>query len=413
MKKAYLYILALLAFALLVGLAVRLTNPSQQPEGSRSARGGQKGSSSSSAVASSRVPDRPGTTSEAASSGSVPLSFSDRLKKQTEEALLDPNPSTRAVRIAAILEKLSPENFKGIVAAFAEEKKLHGRTYLPEWTLVVRRAGEVMGREAVDFFITEKNFGATKEALEGWAAKDPARAFEWLTRDASAEIRAQTMGAAIRGLLLSEPDLAITALEAIPQERRKNYTNDFAAGLVRSVGLDKAESLINSMLGRSGPGGKDAESYGRIWKDFATIKIQTAHAKGNAEEAINWLTPQIGSPYVDNVTLVTAMERYARVAPEKAAAWLEKVNDARPVGDTVGYRALLATWLQKSGPQAVDNWVQAQGTQPRYDRIAEQYSVVLAARNPLDAAKWAATIRDPAIRDKALQQVQNSTKKKS
>lgn len=365
------------------------------------------------AATSTAARSGPGAATAASGAASPALSPADELKKETAAALLEPSTSDRALKIAAILKKLSRENWPGIRQAFADEKRLHGRSHIAEWDLMTHRAGEVMGREAVEFLLAEdlraqNNLGATRNALTGWAAKDPGAALEWLSREAGEDTRRKVMGAAIRGLILSEPDLAIAAFESIAPERRVAYTRDFASGLVRSVGLERAEALITGMVARSGgsdPAGNPGTNA--IMKDFALIKLQTAAGKGAIEEAIAWLTPQLAQAHVDQALIVSAVEKYAWASPEKAAAWLHTYNDGRSARQQpfLGYPVLLSTWIERSGAPAVGEWLQTQTGHRYYDRLALNYATLLAPQNSAEATRWAGTIKDPALKADALARV--------
>lgn len=128
---------------------------------------------------------------------------------------------------------------------------------------------------------------------------------------------------------------------------------------------------------------------------------------GAIEEAIAWLTPQLGQPHVDQALIVSAVEKYAWAAPEKAAAWLHAFNDARLARQQapLGYPVLLSTWIARSGAPAVGEWLHTQAGHRHYDRLALNYAALLAPQNPAEAARWAGTIKNPALQADALARV--------
>lgn len=88
------------------------------------------------------------------------------------QALREPNLTERALRIAEVMRKMSAENWRGLLAAFAEEKQL-GREHGDVRLLLAQRAGEVVGVDAVRHFLGSDDPEATRAALTGWAIKNP------------------------------------------------------------------------------------------------------------------------------------------------------------------------------------------------------------------------------------------------
>ncbi|MDO8544775.1 MAG: hypothetical protein Q7S40_30395 [Opitutaceae bacterium] len=338
------------------------------------------------------------------------------MRRELLRALREPNLTERVLLIAAVMQKLSAENWQGMLEAFAEEKNLYGRQHGDVRLLLAQRAGEVVGLDALKYFLRSEDGEATRAALTGWAIKNPVAALEWLGKEASPETRRQFIGAAIRGLALTEPDLAISELESIPIERRKNYTSRFVDSLVRSTGLDGTEALLGGMIKRATATNTLKDDYlANIFWDFAQLKIEQAYTTGDILGLANWLQAYVGQPYVNAAIVGAVVNRYARTDPLKAFQWLESYNRqnmAAGQANTVGYDFLMNAWTQKEGTEAVGRWLSQMTAHPHYDRIAQRYSGVVAAKDPASAMRWAATIKDPAIKSAAVNYIQDLNKPK-
>jgi hypothetical protein len=102
--------------------------------------------------------------------------------------------------------------------------------------------------------------------------------------------------------------------------------------------------------------------------------------------------------------------------PHKAFQWLESYNRdnlAAGAKNTVGYDFLMAAWTQKAGVEPVGQWLGQMTAHPHYDRIAQRYSAVVAAKNPDAALRWAETIKNPTIKAAAVDYIKGVGKPKS
>ncbi len=340
----------------------------------------------------------------------------EAMRRELLSALREPNLTERVLLIAAAIQKLSPENWRGMLAAFAEEKQLHGRPHGDVRLLLAQRAGEVVGVDALRHFLSGDDPEATRAALTGWAVKNPAAALAWLGNEASAETRRQFIGAAIRGLALTEPDLAILEFENIPIERRMNYTNRFVDSLVRAAGVDGTEALVRDMIKSAAAANTLGNDYiGNIFWDLAQVKIDQARTTGDIVRLADWVQQHVGQPYVNPAIVGAVVDGYARKDPLKAFQWLESYNRQNMSAgqpNTVGYDFLMNAWTQKEGVEAVGRWLGEQTTHPHYDRITQRYSAILATKDPDAALRWAGTIRDAGLKAAAVNQIKATAKPK-
>jgi hypothetical protein len=356
-----------------------------------------------------------GTVGPALVTGAVPSSGSkvDRAKiyQQMLTALNEPISTERWMLLAGVLQGLSASNWQGGLQALDDERKLHGRDHADARAFFVRRAGEVIGLDAVAYFLETKDAGAARSALTGWASKSPADALAWLARQSGETGSAPFVGDAIRGLALVEPDLAISFLESVPMADRKKYTPGLVSTVVRTAGVEQSQKLVDDMIARAQANGALGERYlADIFRDLTDIKSRRASLSANIDPAMAWLDQHIGQPYLDGEAVRNAAGQFANQDPLKTITWLDTVNARAkfPGFTAVGYGYVFDTWTNKSGLEPAASWLSGNPTHPSYDRIASHYVDLAVSKDPGLATKFAGTIKDPAIRTSALAQIEKA-----
>jgi hypothetical protein len=328
------------------------------------------------------------------------------LEAETMAALRQPSATDKYSSLMAIFKKLSPGNWRGVLEAFDQERKLTGLAHPEAFELFIRRAGEVAGKDVVGFFLSSNNMRDANSAMMGWASKSPEDALSWLGQQTSADARQKMLGGAIRGLALSEPDLAVKTLEGVPVQDRNKYTQEFVTSMVRSAGIEGAQALVETMVGHATKNGElNADYIKSVFSDYALLRLQQASATGQVASAVNWLDQYIGQPYLDKSVITSATASLARQNPQETFRWLEAVNTTMAktgAQDSVGYRVLLDTWANKEGQPVVSSWLQTQTANPQYDQLAYQYTAILAHQGSASATQWANSIQNSATRQNAL-----------
>jgi len=241
-----------------------------------------------------------------------------------------------------------------------------------------------------------------RTALTGWAFANPAESLAWLGKEASPSIHRQFAGAAIRGLAATEPDLAISLLEGIPLERRKNYINEVMPTIIRSSGIQQAEQLMNDILTRATAAGTIKDPYIEgLFRQFAEGKLRRAFQAGDGLQAADWVGSLVGQPYVPTGIVRMTAENLAKTDPQQALKWLDTVsaNANYPPNAPIGYETVANLWARKDGPGVVSQWLGANSNHPHYDTLVSQYVAVLGDTDRKAAGQWAASIHDPKVRE--------------
>lgn len=348
--------------------------------------------------------------------GSAGPGARDEMLAATSAALQNGKLPEGYFAFAGVLQQLTRDNWRQVRQGFEEERKRTGLGHPPLVEVFVRRAGEVAGRDAVDYFLKNGWGGNTNEAtaswvsneaMIGWASQNPAEALQWLGHDADPETRRKLMGAAIRGLALTEPDLAVKTLEDQPAKERSKYTHELVTSALRAVGIAGAQRLVEGMIARAAENDQLKEAYLRnVVHDYCSMRIYQATASGTVADALDWMNRRLGQPYFDNGVITEVTRRFTLENPPEAFRWLEGVNNTLMRGgetSPVGYRMLLDAWKAKEGAPAVETWLRAQQSHPHYDYLARQYTAIVVEQDTNKALGWANTIKDAAIKQEAMQ----------
>ncbi len=362
------------------------------------------------ATANAKETPRPGApTSAPAKPSPAPRALGTAdIHEQMTAVLRTTVMTEKFMQLGAVLAQLSPANWRGMLTAFEEARK-RGEENPEAWSLFVRRAGEVAGKDAVAHFASAPDLDSARSALTGWAATHPVEALQWLSRDASSELHRQIVGAAMRGLAASEPELAVSVLEGIPLERRANYIRDFVPSLVRGAGVAQAEEIVDRLVRSAVANRQGGEDYVKgIFADLAALKVRRAAVSGDLTGLADWVKAHVNQPYSDTSIVWGTSQELARVDVARALAWLDTLHAAGPVGEPgnpMGYGTALVEWANKEGTAVVATWLQQNSGHPRYDHMVAQYTAFLPSSRAAEATRLAETIRDATLRATALKKI--------
>lgn len=310
-----------------------------------------------------------------------------------------------------VLQKLTRDNWREVLQAFEDEQKRTGLGHPEVYEVFVRRAGEVAGKDAINYFLETGWRGGAYEAMIGWAAQKPEEALHWLSREANAETRRNIMGAAIRGLALTEPDLAVKTLESQPPKERDTYATEFVTSMLRSASMDEVGRLVEGMIGRAAQSGSlKAEYLKHVFFDYSSLRLSQAVASGTVADTARWLGEHAGQPYLDRRMIAETSLRYARQDPQETLRWLESVNTTLlQSGEqgTVGYRVAMDAWRSKDGAPVVEAWLRGQTFHPHYDQLASQYAAL--EQDTPKALGWANTIKGAALKQQTINAIYQRT----
>ena len=277
----------------------------------------------------------------------------DRIAASLKNAL---TAGDRMMLVARILSAMTPENAWLIREAFGQSWD-EGCHFHPEHDLMWGRLGEVLGAEAADKVIKPGGpfWPVYGKLLEGWARSDPRGIAHWLMAHPDHSGRQQVIESTVRGMASVDPAATIDIL----------------------LGLEGREQAIAAAAAERGSGNLGGAPGADRLRDALAARPRQ---------------------HIDQV-----FGAAARNDAPHAVYWAESLARRHPEQSEQAYDAIASTWFA-ADPRAMSQWLNSARDHPASDAMTVRLVRQIAADDPEAARAWAARIKDPALRTKALAQ---------
>lgn len=303
-----------------------------------------------------------------------------------EKAFRDPNPITRRLAYAQLLESMTAEN-----ALELREQLVGMQVGGSEWRDFNYAWGALAGREALDFAAAseEEDLSAV---MSGWASANPTEAIAMLDNlpENMADNKAQIVESVIAGL--ADHDLTIAT--------------DFAVQLA-AEGLGDPDRMIRTLAVEALRTGSPAEaaawatnfSDGAL-KGAAMNRVAGVYARQNPEEAATWVGQFADQDFAQRAVAEVG-EQWGERDPVNALGWLETLPATS--GQSDGFRSVFGDW-EDTNPVAASEYLAQMPPSPQRDAAVSGFARGYAWQDPQAAIAWAQDISDPALRQQSLTQ---------
>lgn len=310
----------------------------------------------------------------------------EQIEKLSREALDDPNPLTRDLAFAKLLESLTPENVESVM-----ETMKNNRAGGEQWQLFLYAWGAMDGKGAMAHAETLEGDRKTRflnATLPGWAGKNPDAAISWLDSMKEGEDKERLRGSLVAGLADNNIGLA----------------TDYAYQRAKA-GDKQAESYLETVAGeemrKNGPAA--AAAWGEALPDgpikgAALDRIAGEYARRDPAAASAWAAKFASTDYGAQVVEEIG-QQWAGRDPKAAMAWLGTLQDG--AGKSEGSFSALREWTQHD-PMAASQYLSSMPSSQAKDSAVGGFVRSLAREDPESAIIWAKTISDPQSREKSL-----------
>lgn len=304
-----------------------------------------------------------------------------------EQAVRDPNPLTRRLAFAKLLEAMTPENAREIRGQLVA---LGARG--DDWNDFNYAWGAIAGREAFEFARNsdETDLGA---ALAGWAAADPVAAIAELERlpeelEGQRHSLEQTLVSGI-----ADTDLNLATQMALrfgaDDPRQGNRLIDSVAGeFLRSGGPEEASRWVETL-----PDG-DA-------KGIAMRRVAGGYVRSDPEAAASWVEQYANEDFA-RWAVGEIGDEWAEEDPQATMAWLESLPEGE--ARNAGFSEALGEWEDRD-PEAAGQYLLSMDPSPQRDAAIAGFARGYAWQDPATALQWAQSISDPQLRERSLTRV--------
>lgn len=302
------------------------------------------------------------------------------------QAIRDPNPLTRRLAFARLLESMTPENAMQI-----REQLVAQGAQGESWNDFNYAFGAIAGRTAFEFAMTsdEPDLGA---AFRGWAAADPTAAMAMLDNlpPELARQRRNLERDLISGLADRDVGLATqTALQLGAEDARHGawLMAEVANEALREGGAESASMWVETL-----PDGPQ--------KGAAMRRVTESYVRDDPAAAAAW-----AGQFADQDYAVRAIaeigDEWSEDSPQDAIGWIETL----PAGNSknAGYSEAFGNWEDRN-PEAATQYLSGMQAGPERDAAISGFSRGYAWQDPQMAIAWAQDISDPGMRERSLVQ---------
>lgn len=353
-------------------------------------------SKASVAVAQPRISRSSGTPTVAATV--TPLGMPDEMDTW-ESALYEQDPVRRAQRIGQLLAALTADEATNVAAVFANARK-SGKRFSEEYRLFLRAWGRLDGKGAMDYLVAanglKKNSSEMMAALAGWASSSPYAATQWID-GLPKEFNPENL---IYGLLDGWSMVDFYAAASYAETRPRSPSRNRFRKLLLQRSLD-AGGIPAAQQWFSNISNNDHNS---LYKQYAFDEVIQAMLYRDPSAAALWISQMGEQKYITSKPIIKTAGELAKTAPVEAMQWLENVSLQKPVDSLHGKSRVLNQWAA-SDPAGAGAWLSQQPAGAGYDRMAGEFSRLIAKNDPTSAGEWARSIGDAKVRENAEKRV--------
>ncbi|MES2709026.1 MAG: hypothetical protein V4726_20690 [Verrucomicrobiota bacterium] len=310
----------------------------------------------------------------------------EQIEKLSKDAFGDPNPLTRNLAFAKLLESMTPENVTSVM-----DTMRNNQAGGDQWRLFLYAWGAMDGKGALDHADTLEGGRKTRflnEILPGWAGKNPNAAMAWLDTQKEGEDKERLRANLVAGL--ADNNIALATDYAY--QRAKAGDKQAASYL---------ETVASEEMRKNGPAAAAAwgESLpeGAI-KGSALDEIAGEYARRDPAAASAWAakfaSTEHGARVVEEIG-----EQWAGRDPKAAMAWLDTLQEGPSRSE--GTFSALREWTQRD-PMAASQYLSSMPNSTAKDSAVGGFVRTLAREDPESAVIWAKTISDPQSRNQTL-----------
>lgn len=321
----------------------------------------------------------------------------EEIKARALKVLSIPDRVTRLGAWMDVLAGMTEAN-SGIIAEALIERYQAGVDTVDEGRYQQFREGQVLGAGVMSI-LTKDPDGSVKPELyvkmKGWASAQPDAARQWIESLPPGKVQDSLRASWMEGLASANAPEATRQLNALPPEQQITLVDTLLSGLQSRGGLEGLRSWFDQNAGTE----KTAVSEAA----FARIVSRLGEKDRHWEAAAAFLTQHAASGFTTPSVLNVFTQRAAASEPGRCIDLIHAVSSASPALAAELDQVINRT-VQHSISSETDtlgNWLNANRAHPLYDRTVQQFAGQIHKDNPEAAQRWIATIKDPAIRDRA------------
>jgi hypothetical protein len=323
-----------------------------------------------------------------------PKPSSDDVRVRIVESLREPGRVARTAQLCEVLAQISPDNWRGVLAAFDHDVSREGRSLSDEFRLALESVGAIVGAAALEE--TQASKCPDKELrlralMVGWATADPDAAMKW----------------APKAHPFSLEDEVLTGMARIDSTRAFLFATDPRTEHFKSIpsivdiavakdGFARAEQLFATIIGRS-----EVRDWvkSKVFQELAVKKYVVAESKGEVAAMLAWMDPYMGQEWDHSDTVHGFAFDLGKLDPQQVMEWFSARVD-RLTEKQAGYafRGVAIAWGERD-PMQFQAWIAAHPDHRYHEDMVYGAANMLLARGRRDEfERWAASDQHPETR---------------
>ncbi len=285
----------------------------------------------------------------------------DELIVALRTAFADPLDVRHQKNVLDLVAYITPQNIARVIGLFDEFDREGVRQDFA-WRAVWFRWGEIDGPGVFDFLLSDETQEKAghwhfQDAMDGWAAVDPAAAEGWLREHREAPHYVWLYGAIVWGWALRDAREATRFAFALARDKDEPGIScgNIAESTRRQGGIARTIAWFESLDGPTK----------LVAMNHAAWRIKD----GDLQTAARWFAAQVDKPWRDDKHLHDFVRRYAHEEPRAAAAWVVALPLPADAKYPPGIGTVLDEWTAKNPVEAAA-WLQPNAAAPWWPRAA-------------------------------------------
>lgn len=317
---------------------------------------------------------------------------------QTRCALAELDPFKRALEWNHLLTSADVQTLAWM---WAEVDKCHkeGLDTRVEGDLLQVREGQLLGQEGMKGLPSEPNGRPDYpilNRLKGWAMSDPVASGIWLEALEPGRTKESLQKQWLEALKEADPKQLLAAFQQFNPAAQSASAGRIIQGLVTNQGTAEAVAWFHEMNSTVTPEVKRTAFLALV--DRAT----QSHDVDSSARAIQ--NAAGGDPILLYEGFSKLAWRSARFTPDQTLELLESFSTQSEVVQRAQPELLqkIFDWGSGTSINTFARWLNDHKSSPLYDRVACEFSIRAQRDDSESAKRWAATIKDPALRAETL-----------
>ena len=307
-----------------------------------------------------------------------------------DQFVYETNPVYKYATLAEAMKQLNPDNLAETLEVF--DSIPFGFENMQEYRMLLYAWSQFDPYGAIDYCKSRASgMGAgfaVAGVLEGWAARNPQEALEWVDKPENQGMAKLYNFGLIKGW-------ASTDLEGASEYVLKMEGGDEVQKLAGTL----SEFYSKRGLGEASRWAEEIENP--KLKEAAFTKLSRTLARDQPQKMASWLEQHAEQKYATKAFENLGL-RWSETDPESAIDYFSELPEGK--NQELGVKNIIGNWAKKD-PLAAGTWLNEQPVGPRLDSALATYASTVSRDDAGSAMEWAVSISEEKLQQKTIRSV--------